>query len=79
MKNKKEIQNLWLGEDIIFDNRRYCILEINGKKKEVIAIQMTYNHPASLGNPIVNFPFGELVEFLPRSRLKCRKDEQGVK
>ena len=65
-----QIEKLWNGADFIFSNQRYCILEMHGKEKEVIATKITYDEPHVTGNVIVSFDFNQKVEYCPRKELK---------
>ncbi len=61
-----KVKALNVGEDFIYNSRRYCLVEFNGKENEVIAVQIKYNELGSIGNPVVSFDINEDVRFKPR-------------
>lgn len=63
---KEPIENLWVGADFIYQDKRWCLVEFNGREEECIAVKIEYDEPHVTGNPVCSFPYGELVEYCKR-------------
>lgn len=65
---KVNIEELWIGEDFTCNNgERYCLIELDGKEGEAIAVHFRYNEIGAMGNCLVSFPYGTEVCYLKRS------------
>lgn len=67
-----KIEELWSGADFVYNEQRYCVLEINGKEKEVLATKITYDESHVTGNLIVSFDYGQEIEYCPRITEKTK-------
>ena len=63
---KEPVEKLWVGADFFAHGSRWCLIFINGSKKECLAVMIKYDEPHVTGNIICSFRFGELVEYYPR-------------
>jgi len=68
LKKEIEIKDLWVGVDFEFEDERYCLLELNGKDKEAIAVKINYDEPCAYGNTLFSFNYETKVIFIPRKQ-----------
>lgn len=72
---KEPIQGLWVGADFWYYESRFCLIEINGKTRECLAVKISWDEPHVTANTILNFKYDELVKYCTRGSLNLKSKE----